>query len=224
MSNIYECERIKSRIENHSHYGPCFNDSVYRNFSDNREVLSKCRNCYDDLNRVKNELIDYNYKIKNLEQEIQNLKRINETKIKNTKDKYRYEEDEKSKEYDNEIERLVHIKENYEKDKENKLKLLDQDISNLKIEIDKLKSKYENEVDYKKKYILNEITNEYKIKLIKYQNEKEKEKEKKIAEKEIREEEFKAKKEYEKNDMKNKAAMAQKLIVIFKNLLLYILI
>ena len=74
-------------------------------------------------------------------------------------------------------------------------------------------------VDYKKKYILNEITNEYKIKLIKYQNEKEREKEKKIAEKEIREEEFKAKKEYEKNDMKNKAAMAQKLIVIFKNLL-----
>jgi hypothetical protein len=219
MSNIYECEKIKSRIENHSHYGPCFNDYVYHTFCNKRDVLSNCRNCYDNLNRVKNELIDYDYKIKNLEQEIQNLQIRNEKRIENTKDNYRYEENEKSQEYDNEIERLTHIKENYEKDKENKLKLLDQDISNLKIEIDKLKSKYENEVDYKKKYILNEITNEYKIKLIKYQNEKEREKEKKIAEKEIREEEFKAKKDYEKNDMKNKAAMAQKLIVIFKNLL-----
>jgi hypothetical protein len=219
MSNIYECEKIKSRIENHSHYGPCFNDYVYHTFCNKRDVLSNCRNCYDNLNRVKNELIDYDYKIKNLEQEIQNLQIRNEKRIENTKDNYRYEENEKSQEYDNEIERLVHIKENYEKDKENKLKLLDQDISNLKIEIDKLKSKYENEVDYKKKYILNEITNEYKIKLIKYQNEKEKEKEKIIAEKEIRKAEFESQKEYEINEMKNKALMTQKLIVIFKNIL-----
>ena len=219
MSNIYECERIKSRIENHSHYGDCFNNDVYHNFCRRRDVLLSCRNCYDNLNRVKNELIDINYKIKNLEQEIQNLKIRNEKRIENTKDEYRYEEDVKSREYNNEIERLVQIKENYEKGKENKLKLLDQDISNLKIEIDKLKSKYENEVDYKKKCILNEITNEYKIKLIKYQNEKEKEKEKKIAEKEIRKAEFETEKEIEINEMKNKALMTQKLIVIFKNIL-----
>ena len=219
MSNIYECERIKSRIENHSHYGPCFNGNVYSSFSSHRDYLSRCRNCYDDLNRVKNELIDYSYKSKNLEQEIENMKRTNERKIENIKDKYRYEEIEKSREYDIEIERLAQIKENYEKDKENKLKLLDQDISNLKKEIDKLKSKCENEVDYKKKCILNEITNEYKIKLIKYQNEKEKEKEKIIAEKEIRKADFEANKEFEINEMKNKAKLAQNLIVIFKNLL-----
>ena len=219
MSNIYECERIKSSIENHSHYGPCFNEGVYHTFCSKRDDLSKCRNCYDDLNRVKNELIDYNYKIKNLEKEIENLKIKNKCIIDNEKDKYRYEEIEKSKDYDNEIARLIHIKENYEKEKENKLKLLDQDISNLKIEIDKLKSKYENEVDYKKKCILNEITNEYKIKLIKYQNEKEKEKEKKLAEREIRKELFETEKECEINEMKNNAVMAQKLIVIFKNIL-----
>jgi hypothetical protein len=74
MSNIYECEKIKSRIETHSHYGPCFNDYVYHTFCNKRDVLSNCRNCYDNLNRVKNELIDYDYKIKNLEQEIQNYK------------------------------------------------------------------------------------------------------------------------------------------------------
>lgn len=219
MSNIYECETIKKLIENHSHYGPCFNGDVYHTFCSKRDDLSNCRNCYDDLGSVENELINYNYKIKNLEKEIDNLKIENQMKIENTKELYRYEEKAKSEEYNNEIERLVHKKENYEKEKENNLKILDQDISNLKIEIDKLKLKYENEIDYQKKCILNEITNEYKIKLLKYQNEKEKEKEKKLAENEVRKANFEANKEYEINEMKNKAVMAQSLIVIFKNLL-----
>ncbi len=218
MSNIYECERIQSRIENHSHWGPCFNGGVYDTFKSKRNDLSECRNCYNDVNRIKRELIDINYKIKNLEREIENLKKRNSNELQYTKQRYQNEENLKSLEYENEIDRLTKIKENYLLDKENKLKLLDQDIYNLKIEISELKKKFDNEVDLKKKYLLNEITNDYKIKLVKYQNEKEKEKEKKLADMEVRKEEFEANKELEIIDMKNKALLTQKLIVIFKNI------
>ena len=218
MSNIYNCERTKSRIEGHSHYGPCFNGGVYSTFSSKRSELSEIRSCYDDLIKVEKELIDYHYKISNMQREIDNLKRTNEIKINNIREEHSNEERIKSKEYDNEIERLRHKKENYQTETANKLKLLEQDISNLKKEIDLLKSKNDRDIDYKKDILLNEIENDYKLKLLRYENDKKKEIELKKKDMAIRKEEFEANKECEINDMKNKALIAQKLSVIFKNL------
>ena len=220
MSNIYTCESIKRRIENHSHYGPCFNGDVYTNFSSKREDLRKCRECYDEVVNTERELIDDNYKNKNLEQKIENLKATAKKEFENTIKKYDDEEKIKSIEYENKIENIIKTNEINKTKNENELNLLDIDISNLKIEIEQLKEKYEKEIDYIKKNKLNKIKNEYKLKLIKYQNEKEKEKEKREADMEIKKKEFELKKEFEINDMKNKSLVAQQLMVIFKTTLL----
>lgn len=219
MTNIYSCESIKRRIENHSHYGNCFGGVEYDNFSSKREHLRRCRECYDQVIDTEREIINDNYNNKNLEKKIENLKKTSKIEYENRVKKYNEEEKIESLEYEKKIENIIKTSEINKVQNENELNLLDIDISNLKVEIEQLKEKYEKEIDYKKKNKLNEIKNEYKLKLIKFQNEKEKEKEKKLAENEVRKANFEANKEYEINEMKNKAVMAQSLIVIFKNLL-----
>ena len=219
MSNIYKCERIQNRIENHSHYGNCFNGGVYTDFSSKRGDLGRCRNCYDELLREENEIINSNYKNINLGKEINNIKQTIEIEYSNTLKNFSEKEIAISLENKNKIDTIIKVNEIKKMDIENQSKLLDEEISNLKIKIDKLKELYEKEVDYQKKDKLNEINNEYKLKLIKYQNEKEKELERYQAEFEIEKKEFDAKKEIELNDMKNKALFSQKLIAIFKNIL-----
>jgi hypothetical protein len=220
MANIYNCERIKDRIMNHSHYGNCFNGNVYDTFSSKRENLRKCREYYDEATNTEREIINSNYRNKNLEKNINNLKTISKTKYENTEQKYKAEEETASLEYENKIQSIIKSSEIDKIQNDNLLNLLDIDISNLKLEIDKLKDKFVKEVDYKKKNILNEIKNEYKLKLIKFQNLKEKEKEKREAEMEIEKKEFETQKELEINDMKNKSLLAQQLMIIFKTTLL----
>lgn len=220
MANIYNCERIKDRIMNHSHYGNCFNGNVYDTFSSKRENLRKCREYYDEAINTEREIINSNYRNKNLEKNINNLKTISKTKYENTEQKYKAEEETASLEYENKIQSIIKSSEIDKIQNDNLLNLLDIDISNLKLEIDKLKDKFVKEVDYKKKNILNEIKNEYKLKLIKFQNLKEKEKEKREAEMEIEKKEFETQKELEINDMKNKSLLAQQLMIIFKTTLL----
>ena len=220
MANIYICEKIKNRIENNSHYGECFNGDVYKAFCSKRQDLRACRNCYDEVINTEIQLINRNNKKQNLEKQINDLKATTDMEYKNTVEKYKNEEEIKSLEYDNEIENIKKSSEINTVQNEKELKLLDEDISNLKVEIEQLKIRYEKEVDYKKKNKLNEIKNEYKLKLIKYQNKKEKEKEKREADWEIKKKEFNCQKELEINDMKNKSLLAQKLMLIFKTTLL----
>lgn len=218
MSNIEYCERLKSRIENHSHYGPCMNGSVYEDFKSERDKLYEIRNCYDELIRVEKELIDDKYKLNNKEREIENIRRTKQNRFYSLVSDYNDKRRIKSQEYDNEIQRLKNIKENKERDTKIKIQLLEQDINNLKIEIEKLNSKFENEVNDGQKIALNEIKNEYKLKILKYENEKKKEIEIKKKDMAIRKEEFEATKECEINDMKNKSSVAKKLAIIFKNM------
>lgn len=219
MSNIYNCERIQNRIENHSHYGNCFNGPVYNDFSSKRGDLGKCRNCYNELSQEEKEIINVYYKNINLEKEINNIKQTTEIEYGNTLKNFSDKEMAMSLENKNKIDSIIKINAVNKIDIENQLKLLDEEISILKIKIDKQKELYEKEVDYQKKNKLNEIKNEYKLKLIKYQNEKEKEKERYLAKIAIEKEEFALKKEVEINDMKNKALFSQKLRAIFKNIL-----
>jgi hypothetical protein len=97
-----------------------------------------------------------------------------------------------------------------------KIELLDAEINNLKIKIEKLKEQSENDIDLQKKKKLNEIKNYFKFKLVKYQNEKLKEIEKAKAFNEIKKKNFEVQKELEINDMKNKSLLIQELIAIFK--------
>lgn len=220
MTNINICEKIKNRIENHSHYGACFNGDAYIVFKSKREDLRICRNCYNEVINIEIQLIDRNNKKLNLEKQINDLKTTTNIEYKNIEEKYKNEEEIKSLENENEIENIKKSSEINTVQNEKELKLLDVDISNLKIEIEQLKIRYEKEVDYKKKNKLNEIKNEYKLKLIKYQNKKEKEKEKREADWEIKRKEFNCQKELEINDMKNKSLLAQQLMSIFKTTLL----
>jgi len=220
MTNINICEKIKSRIENHSHYGACFNGDVYTVFNSKREDLRICRNCYNEVINIEIQLIDRNNKKQNLEKQINDLKTTTNIEYKNIEEKYKNEEEIKSLENENEIENIKKSSEINTVQNEKELKLLDVEISNLKLEIEQLKIRYEKEVDYKKKNKLNEIKNEYKLKLIKYQNKKEKEKEKREADWEIKRKEFNCQKELEINDMKNKSLLAQQLMSIFKTTLL----
>jgi hypothetical protein len=158
-------------------------------------------------------------KNKNLEKEIDNIKQTKEIEYKNTLINYSNKEMAISIDIKNKIDNIINVNKINKINIENQSKLLDEEITNLKIKIDKLKELYEKEIDYKKKNKLNEIHNEYKLKLIKYQNEKEKEYERKAANFEIEKKEFDAKKELELNDMKNKALFSQKLMAIFKNIL-----
>ena len=179
MANIYNCERIKDRIMNHSHYGNCFNGNVYDIFSSKRENLRKCREYYDEAINTEREIINSNYRNKNLEKNINNLKTISKTKYENTEQKYKAEEETASLEYENKIQSIIKSSEIDKIQNDNLLNLLDIDISNLKLEIDKLKDKFVKEVEYKKKeWELNEKMEKKNFEL--YQEWKEKQMEKKI--------------------------------------------
>ena len=213
--NIYNCERIQKRIENHSHYGPCFNGEVYRSFCSKREKFNKCKNCYEEVKNIEKEIIECNNNI-NKGKELDNSKEITETEYENIKKKFENEEKTKKLEYDNKIQEIINSSQIKKTKSENDLKLLEQDISNLTKKIEKIELKFQKEIDCEKKKILNEIKNKYELELVKFKNEKKKEKERRIADMEIRKKNWESQKEIEINNMKNKALLVQNLIPILE--------
>jgi hypothetical protein len=151
MSNIYNCERLQNRIENHSHYGKCFNGGVYSDFKTKRGDLGRCKNYYNELLKEEREIINANYKNKNLEKEIDNIKQTKEIEYKNTLINYSNKEMAISIDIKNKIDNIINVNKINKINIENQSKLLDEEITNLKIKIDKLKELYEKEIDYKKK-------------------------------------------------------------------------
>ena len=85
MSNIYNCEQIKRRIENHSHYGKCFNGDIYKEFSSKRELLNNYKKSYDEMISLTNDIININYKSKNREKESNNIEETSKIKYENSK-------------------------------------------------------------------------------------------------------------------------------------------
>ena len=214
--NIYNCERIQKRIENHSHYGPCFNGEVYRSFCSKREKFNKCKNCFEEVKNIEKEIIECNYNNINKGKELDNSKEITETEYENIKKKFENEEKTKKLEYDNKIQEIINSSQIKKTKSENDLKLLEQDISNLTKKIEKIELKFQKEIDCEKKKILNEIKNKYELELVKFKNEKKKEKERRIADMEIRKKNWESQKEIEINNMKNKALLVQNLIPILE--------
>ena len=220
MANIDLCEQIKRRIENNSNFQEYFNGDAYSTFYEESSNLTRCRNCYDNIINVKNDMVDINLDNRINEKVIHEMEILSKQQYIATKKKY--EDDIKIKILNNEnkIEEKNQQNELKILELEKKQNLLDEEIKNLKAQIEKIKEQNENEIDYQKKNKLNKIKNYYKLKLVKYQNEKDKESMKALALNEVKKKNFEVQKELEINDMKNKSLLIQELIAIFKTTLI----
>jgi hypothetical protein len=220
MANIDLCEQIKRRIENNSNFQEYFNGDAYSTFYEESSNLTRCRNCYDNLINVKTDMVDINLDNRINEKVIYEMEILSKQQYIATKKKY--EDDIKVMILNNEnkIEEKNQQNELKRLELEKKQNLLDEEIKNLKIQIEKIKEQNENEIDYQKKNKLNKIKNYYKLKLVKYQNEKDKENMKALALIEVKKKNFEVQKELEINDMKNKSLLIQELIAIFKTTLI----
>jgi len=220
MANIDFCEQIKRRIENNSNFGEYFKNDAYSTFYEESSNLTRCRDCYDSIINIKKDIVDINLDNRIHEKVIHEMKILSQQQYIATKKKY--EDDIKIMTLNNEnkIEEINQQNELKILELEKKQELLDEEIKNLKIQIEKIKEQNENEIDYQKKNKLNKIKNYYKLKLVKYQNEKEKENMRTLALIEVKKKNFEVQKELEINDMKNKSLLIQELIAIFKTTLI----
>ena len=219
MSYIQENENIQNRIISHSHFNSCLFGDDYQMFYQTFEKLNKINNCYENVIILEKELIDECNNKLNKENELNNI-------IELTKEIYNNER----RNLDNKIEINqkknecnINIFENEfiinELRQENEINQLDQDIFNLKEEIQELKEKFNSEIDIKKKEIINKLSNKYKIKLLQYLYQKEIEKQMKENEMLIKKHEFETKKEIELNELKNKAELVKRIIAYTKLLI-----
>lgn len=220
MANIDFCEQIKRRIENNSNFGEYFKNDAYSTFYEESSNLTRCRDCYDSIINIKKDIVDINLDNRIHEKVIHEMKILSQQQYIATKKKY--EDDIKIMTLNNEnnIEEINQQNELKILELEKKQELLDEEIKNLKIQIEKIKEQNENEIAYQKKNKLNKIKNYYKLKLVKYQNEKEKENMRTLALIEVKKKNFEVQKELEINDMKNKSLLIQELIAIFKTTLI----
>ena len=216
MSNIKFCEEIKRKIENDHRFGEYYHDDLYPSFNKNREDIIRCRQCYDDMIEVKDDLININIDNKIYSKVIPEMEMI--SKEQNTIAKKKYDDEIRilTLNIGNKIEQINQKNELKRFEFEKKIELLDEEIYNLKNKIEKLKEQSENDIDIQKKKKLNEIKNYFKLKLVKYQNERLKEIEKAKAQNAIKKKNFEVQKELEINEMKNISLLIQELIAIFK--------
>ena len=220
MANIDLCEQIKRRIENNSNFREYFKNDLYSAFYEESENLTRCRNCYDGIINIKNDMVNINIDNKIHEKVIREMEILSKGQCITTKKKYEDNIKIMTLNNENKIEEKNQQNELKRLELEKKQKLLDEEINNLKNQIEKIKEQNENEIDYQKKNKLNKIKNYYKLKLVKYQNEKDKENMKALAIIEVKKKNFEVQKELEINDMKNKSLLIQELIAIFKTTLI----
>ena len=197
-------------------FGEYYHKDLYLSVNNEKDDLMRCKQCYDDMIEVKEELININIDNKIYAKVIPEMEMISKEQNKVAKKKYEDDIRILALNIGNRIEQINQQNELKRLEFGEKIELLDVEISNLKIKIEKLKEQSENDIDLQKKKKLNEIKNYFKFKLVKYQNEKLKEIEKAKAFNEIKKKNFEVQKELEINDMKNKSLLIQELIAIFK--------
>jgi len=197
-------------------FGEYYHKDLYLSVNNEKDDLIRCKQCYDDMIEVKEELININIDNKIYAKVIPEMEMISKEQNKVAKKKYEDDIRILALNIGNRIEQINQQNELKRLEFGEKIELLDAEINNLKIKIEKLKEQSENDIDLQKKKKLNEIKNYFKFKLVKYQNEKLKEIEKAKAFNEIKKKNFEVQKELEINDMKNKSLLIQELIAIFK--------
>ena len=216
MANIKFCESLTRKIENSPRFGEYYKKGIYTSFNENREDLIRCRQCYNDMIEVNDELINVNIDNKIYSKVIPEMEMISKEQNRATQRKYEDDIRILTLNIGNKIEQINQQNELKMIDFVKKQELLDEEINNLKIKIEKLKEQSENDIDLQKKKKLNKIKNYYKLKLVKYENEKLKEIEKAKALNAVKKKNFEVQKELEMNDMKNISLLIQELIAIFK--------
>lgn len=197
-------------------FGEYYHKDLYSSVNNEKEDLMRCKQCYDDMIEVKEELININIDNKIYAKVIPEMEMISKEQNKVAKKKYEDDIRILALNIGNKIEQINQQNELKRLEFGEKIELLDAEINNLKIKIEKLKEQSENDIDLQKKKKLNEIKNYFKFKLVKYQNEKLKEIERAKAFNEIKKKNFEVQKELEINDMKNISILIQELIAIFK--------
>ena len=197
-------------------FGEYYHKDLYSSVDNEKDDLIRCKQCYDDMIEVKEELININIDNKIYAKVIPEMEMISKEQNKVAKKKYEDDIRTLTLNIGNKIEQINQQNELKRLEFGEKIELLDAEINNLKIKIEKLKEQSENDIDLQKKKKLNEIKNYFKFKLVKYQNEKLKEIERAKAFNEIKKKNFEVQKELEINDMKNKSLLIQELIAIFK--------
>ena len=197
-------------------FGEYYHKDLYSSVNSEKDDLIRCKQCYDDMIEVKEELININIDNKIYAKVIPEMEMISKEQNKVAKKKYEDDIRILALNIGNKIEQINQQNELKRLEFGEKIELLDAEINNLKIKIEKLKEQSENDIDLQKKKKLNEIKNYFKFKLVKYQNEKLKEIERAKAFNEIKKKNFEVQKELEINDMKNKSLLIQELIAIFK--------
>jgi hypothetical protein len=197
-------------------FGEYYHKDLYLSVNNEKDDLMRCKQCYDDMIEVKEELININIDNKIYAKVIPEMEMISKEQNKVAKKKYEDDIRILALNIGNKIEQINQQNELKRLEFGEKIELLDVEINNLKIKIEKLKEQSENDIDLQKKKKLNEIKNYFKFKLVKYQNEKLKEIEKAKAFNEIKKKNFEVQKELEINDMKNISLLIQELIAIFK--------
>lgn len=216
MSHIYHSLELQKRIEKHSHYINCLRGEDYTKFCTKREQLGKYQNIYEQMKNSKEDLINLNYEYKNKIQQYNNLEHASNIKYENDRKSFEEEERLLALNNQNKIQEIIKQNELNKIQINNKINSLNEEINNIKVLIDNLKTQNDMDIDYKKKTILNKIKNDYKLKLVKYQNEKEKEKTRAMALYEVKKKNFEVQKEVEINKMKNISLVVQEIIAILK--------
>ena len=93
MSILYEADGIRREIESHSHYGPCLNGSRYSNFSDRRNILSKCMDYNKELINLKEEIISEKNKLDITKKKYYQSIEISNKEVKRMENKFKSEEE-----------------------------------------------------------------------------------------------------------------------------------
>ena len=219
MSYISEAKQLINKIETHSHYYSCYSVSPeYSSFNKNKQNLNRIKKCFEDMNTIESQIINDNNEKNNKQKLLDNIIETTNEKYNNEKKRLENEEDIHKRKNEKILKELKNEYEFNQINKKNELIKIEQDILNLKEEINKFQKEFNYELDLKKKEISNKIINDYQIKLLKYENEKKLEKQKIETEELIKKQQFEADKEIELNELRNKSELTQNIIAMYKQL------
>lgn len=218
MAQINEAESLRREIENHSHFGKCLPISKKNEFYTKKSELIKVSNCFNDLKNIEVDIINATLLKRNSEQELNNLKDISEKDIENLKEKLNLMDELNLKNNENVLNNLKDRYSNFQLKKKSYIEQLNKDISNLKKQIEAKKESLNTELDLKTKEELFKLKNEYQIELLRYTNKKKLEKQEKEKEDEIKQKKFEADKAIEFMELKRKADLVQRIILMYKNI------
>ena len=218
MAQINEAESLKVKIERHQHFDKCLEYNAKNEFYKKRNELNNIRNNFNDLKSIEIDIINAIHNKTNSEKELNNLKAISEKDLENLKIKLDYMEEINLKKNESELSNLKDSYNNFQLEKKYNLEKLDKEISNLKIEIDAKKESLNSELDLKKKEEIYKLKNDYKIKLLQYTNKKKLEKQMKEKENEVKQKQFEADKAIEFIELRRKADLVKRVIVMYKNI------